>query len=152
MAEYLKFTEYNDYEGESWNYFVPVTHENTEKARKLASLVKRFGIRDFEVSEQKFTEEEVSALLALKEGVYMDEYNLCDAIYMDKIEFRDKKNKTTSEEDAEYYSKSDTLPTALISDNTLTGVTPAYTSCHIDVSTDFAVFSNTLEVPQPVLL
>lgn len=102
MVEYLKFTEHNDYEGESWNFFVPVTHENTEKARKLADLVKRFGIRDFEVSGQKFTEEEVSALLALKGGGYMDEYNLCDAIYMDKIEFRGKGNKASSEEDAEY--------------------------------------------------
>jgi hypothetical protein len=35
MLEYFKFTETNEWEGETWNFYVPLTEEQEARVREL---------------------------------------------------------------------------------------------------------------------
>lgn len=58
---FTRLTEENDWEGETWHFYIP-TQGNEENLAKLAALVATDG--RFDVEEQQFTEAEIDTLIA----------------------------------------------------------------------------------------
>ncbi len=72
---YFKFTEYNDWEGESWNFYIPI-EGNTIPVEDLKTFIKNFSFEDmYKIDDKPYTEEEVKILCDNTESGYMDFHN-----------------------------------------------------------------------------
>jgi len=72
---YFKFTEHNDWEGESWNFYIPI-EGNTIPIQDLKTFIKNFSFEDmYEIDDKPYTEEEVTILCDNTESGYMDFHN-----------------------------------------------------------------------------
>lgn len=71
--QYLKLTENNDWEGETWHFFVPV-EGNEEALKLLREKVASFGGEEFEVDQRLYPESEVDLLVKNAEVGYLREY------------------------------------------------------------------------------
>lgn len=68
---FVKFTEHNDWEGESWSFFIP-TNGNEEAIEDLRKCLAHMD--DFELDEDETDEDEVDLLVKNSDTGYMDEY------------------------------------------------------------------------------
>jgi len=63
---YVKFTEYNEWEGESWNFFIPI-NGNREAIKKLRKAIKVYleksDLEEFTLSTDTLTESEIDTLI-----------------------------------------------------------------------------------------
>lgn len=64
MTDYRRFTEHNEWEGETWSFYIPVDG-NVETLDALAALIAKYDpdAESFEMPERVFTEEEVDLLV-----------------------------------------------------------------------------------------
>ncbi|MDX6501846.1 MAG: hypothetical protein QOG23_5106 [Blastocatellia bacterium] len=61
MLEFFKFTETDEFEGETWNFYVPLTEEQEARIRELvATTDEQEG--PYSLGEEPVTEEEVDDL------------------------------------------------------------------------------------------
>jgi hypothetical protein len=72
--QYLKLTENNEWEGETWHFFVPV-QGNEEATKLLKQLVMSYGGEEFELDDKLYSESEVDTLVRNTDSGYMDHYN-----------------------------------------------------------------------------
>jgi len=71
----LKFTERNDWEGETCNFYVWMDEETESKLRKI--LTHEYA-KSYSLGKKNFTEDQVKELMACESrSTYMDEHNLC---------------------------------------------------------------------------
>ena len=81
--EYICFTEYNSWEGEHWNFYIPL--EGNEK--QIEIFKKQIsGFENYEVSDKVYSEEEVDVLVENTDSGYMNFHN--------KLEGKLKETKT----------------------------------------------------------
>ena len=85
----LRFTECNDWEGETWNFYVWMD-SSTES--RLRSILEIDGADAYSLSEKEFTKEKVEKLMDRKSrSTYMDDHNLCGILHLpDEITFPEK--------------------------------------------------------------
>ena len=70
---FVMFTEINDWEGETWSWFIPIegNEDDIEKVRALIEPMQDV----YSLSEKQYTEEEVQTLMdAPSDTTYMDRY------------------------------------------------------------------------------
>lgn len=89
---YIKFTEYNGWEGETWRFYIPATADNLIAARRLHGILKSAGVTEykFAVYEQNgeeqfitYTAEYLHQLISDSSDddeapTYMDGHNLLE--------------------------------------------------------------------------
>lgn len=79
MTTYLKFTEENDWEGETWHFYLPIEGNETALATLRAYLdqEKSKGQYDFPytLGTEPITEAEVDAFVKHSDSGYMMEHN-----------------------------------------------------------------------------
>jgi phosphodiesterase/alkaline phosphatase D-like protein len=75
---YYRFDEYNDHEGETWSFFIPVRNNKTlvSSLKKLLKAAESIGDDNgFSISDEILTEAEVDTLVKYGDCGYMDRYN-----------------------------------------------------------------------------
>lgn len=60
MKKYIKFREYNDWEGEVWNWFIPI-EGNDKSIEKLKKLIKD---SEYSISNKEYSEKDVDLLIS----------------------------------------------------------------------------------------
>lgn len=79
----LKFTERNDWEGETWNFYVWMDSDTESRMRTILELE---GAEPYSLSENEFTKEKVEKLMNRKSrSTYMDDHNLCGVLHLPEI-------------------------------------------------------------------
>lgn len=74
MKTYAKFTEINDWEGETWNFYIPI--KGNEKAMDLIDALIDGREEYFLRRGKAFTEQEIDALCARESSTsYMNKHN-----------------------------------------------------------------------------
>lgn len=76
--KFVKFTENNDNEGESWNFWLPVTHnkKSLERLKKIVDLANSAGFDEaFELDMTEVAESEVDILVKHTDQGYMNYEN-----------------------------------------------------------------------------
>lgn len=74
--QYYRFTEINDWEGETWHFYIPVK-DNEEAIETLRIFIKDFSFEDmYEISNKRFPENEVDVLCDNSEIGYMAYHNI----------------------------------------------------------------------------
>jgi len=77
MLEYFKFTETNELEGETWNFYVPLTDEQEARVRELIAS-RHEHESPYSLSTDPVTEEEVDDLMATRgTTTVVAEHNKC---------------------------------------------------------------------------
>jgi hypothetical protein len=83
MLEYFKFTETNEWEGETWNFYVPLTEEQEARVRELIGPGDEHE-SPYSLSTEPVTEEEVDDLMAtLGTTTVIAEHNKCGPLDAD---------------------------------------------------------------------
>lgn len=76
--EYVKLTEYNEWEGETWHFWIPI-EGNRDSIISLAQYIK--GYEDnFELHNGATPEEEVDILVKHEGGSYMAEHTKLEGL------------------------------------------------------------------------
>lgn len=76
----LKFTERNDWEGETWNFYVWMDSETESRLREVLRIK---GAGAYSLSENKYTEDQVEKLMERQSrSTYMDDHNLCGILHL----------------------------------------------------------------------
>jgi len=84
------FTENNDWEGETWNFFVPLSPEQHEKIKNLIESVEDFD-SPYEIGDEAYTESYVDKLISSRNNTrtgYMKLYNKCkplSGVFLDRL-------------------------------------------------------------------
>jgi hypothetical protein len=83
MLEFFKFTETDEFEGETWNFYVPLTEEQEARIRELvAATDEQEG--PYSSGEEPVTEEEVDDLMANRgTTTVVAEHNKCGPLDTD---------------------------------------------------------------------
>ena len=77
MLEYFKFTETDEWEGETWNFYVPLTKEQEARVRELIAPGDEHE-SPYSLSTDPVTEEEVDDLMATRgTTTVVAEHNKC---------------------------------------------------------------------------
>jgi hypothetical protein len=77
MLEFFKFTETDEFEGETWNFYVPLTEEQEARIRELVAATYEQEV-PYSLSEEPVTGEEVDDLMAtLGTTTVVAEHNKC---------------------------------------------------------------------------
>lgn len=91
MRRYYKFTECNDWEGEEWNFYIPLTDEEVERVKFLITKNEdAYSLKDITL-----TEEEVDEIIKTNnderyEAYYTAPHNKCSGINLpDKIDMEE---------------------------------------------------------------
>jgi len=82
---YFKFTEQNDWEGETWHFFIPYVYE---QALRFERLIKNIApdSESFEVNITKlYTPQEVDLLVEEGETGYMRQFNKCGPLKLNAM-------------------------------------------------------------------
>jgi hypothetical protein len=83
MLEYFKFTETDEFEGETWNFYVPLTEEQEARIRELVAATDEHEV-PYSLSEEPLTEEEVDDLMATRgTTTVVAEHNKCGLLDTD---------------------------------------------------------------------
>ena len=84
----LKFTERNDWEGETWNFYVWM--DSTTESR-LRTILELDGAESYSLGEKEYTQEKVEELMERNSrSTYMNDHNLCGVLHLpDVIDFND---------------------------------------------------------------
>jgi hypothetical protein len=83
MLEFFKFTETNEWEGETWNFYVPLTKEQEARVRELIAPGDEHESL-YSLSMESVTEEEVDDLMAtLGTTTVVAEHNKCGPLDTD---------------------------------------------------------------------
>jgi hypothetical protein len=83
MLEFFKFTETDEFEGETWNFYVPLTEEQEARIRELVAATDEQEV-PYSLSEEPVTEEEVDDLMAtLGTTTVVAEHNKCGPLDAD---------------------------------------------------------------------
>lgn len=74
---YFRFTEHNEWEGETWHFYIPATDENLKAADGLIALLEDQDLIPdaFEVDTSTMTEQDIDALVVHSEVGYMRMHN-----------------------------------------------------------------------------
>ena len=85
----LKFTERNDWEGETWNFYIWM---DSDTESRLRNSLKMSGAGSYSLSKNEYTEEQVEKLMGRESrSTYMDDHNLCGVLHLpDSISFDDE--------------------------------------------------------------
>lgn len=76
--KYMMFTENNEWEGETWNFFIPI-EGNEAVIEKIRKLIR--GNSAYELGEPVWTQSEVEKLLRKPSRTdYINEFNLVSAV------------------------------------------------------------------------
>jgi hypothetical protein len=62
MLEFFKFTETDEFEGETWNFYMPLTDEQEARIRELVAATDEQE-SPYSLSKEPVTEEEVDDLM-----------------------------------------------------------------------------------------
>ncbi len=83
--KYYKFTENNDWEGESWNFYLPLTDEQHQK---LTELIVEMD-ETYRLAVKPLDESTVDAKHGKGSTTYMDKHNKCGPVkeLPDKIDW-----------------------------------------------------------------
>lgn len=92
MKQYYKFTEVNDWEGETWHFYIPVDGNK----REIAKLKKEVDGEFYIVNDELLPENEVDILCKHSDGGYMTTHNKLKG----KLEIPNEKGRSI--EDALY--------------------------------------------------
>ena len=77
MLEYFKFTETNEWDGETWNFYVPLTEEEEARIRELIAPADEHE-SPYSLSTELVTEDEVDDLMATRgTTIVLAEHNKC---------------------------------------------------------------------------
>lgn len=80
MENYYCFTENNDWEGESWNFYIPMT---TDQAKNIKKIVNKYddayGVYEMD-DETVYTEKMVDKLVKKGQEGYMWSNNKCEPL------------------------------------------------------------------------
>jgi hypothetical protein len=83
MLEYFKFTETNEWEGETWNFYVPLTEEQEARVRELIAPGDEHE-SPYSLSTERVTDEEVDDLMATRgTTTVIAEHNKCGPLDTD---------------------------------------------------------------------
>jgi hypothetical protein len=83
MLEFFKFTETDEFEGETWNFYVPLTEEQEARIRELVAATDEQEV-PYSLSEEPVTEEEVDDLMATRgTTTVVAEHNKCGPLDTD---------------------------------------------------------------------
>jgi hypothetical protein len=83
MLEFFKFTETNEWEGETWNFYVPFTKEQEARVRELIAPGDEHD-SPYSLSTEPVTEEEVDDLMATRgTTTVVAEHNKCGPLDTD---------------------------------------------------------------------
>ena len=92
MKKYIKFTENNDWEGESWNFYLELDG-NEKEIKKLQELLTDYEINDFALRNE-FDESDVDILVKHTDSSYLHYENKIEGKFnIEKLEEEIKKNK-----------------------------------------------------------
>jgi hypothetical protein len=84
MTQYLRFTEHNDWEGETWHFYIPFDDQHLEWIKAKLSSDEVFDY-SYVLSEKKiYTEAEVDILVQNSDCGYMMEHNKVKEISIDE--------------------------------------------------------------------
>ena len=88
MKAYAVFTEHNDWEGETWNFYLEITQNGQAKElEKLEKLIKKDEEEIYEVGKTLISEQEVDILVKnAREGYMMSDTKLDEWKCPDKLE------------------------------------------------------------------
>jgi hypothetical protein len=84
---YAQFTEDNDSEGESWNFYIPVAG-NEEALTQLRELIS--GKEEYSLYRTLLPESDVNCLVKHSKECYMPEHNKLEGV-LDLIDFNTEK-------------------------------------------------------------
>jgi hypothetical protein len=83
MLEYFKFTETDEFEGETWNFYVLLTEEQEARIRELVAATDEHEV-PYSLSEEPLTEEEIDDLMATRGMTrVVAEHNKCGLLDAD---------------------------------------------------------------------
>jgi len=83
MLEFFKFTETNEWEGETWNFYVPLTKEQEARVRELIAPGDEHESL-YSLGEEPVTEEEVDVMMTtLGTTIVVTEHNKCGPLDAD---------------------------------------------------------------------
>lgn len=83
MLEFFRFTETDEFEGETWNFYVPLTDEQEARIRELVAATDEHE-SPYSLSTEPVTEEEVDDLMAtLGTTTVVAEHNKCGPLDAD---------------------------------------------------------------------
>jgi len=83
MLEFFKFTETNEWEGETWNFYVPLTKEQEARVRELIAPGDEHE-SPYSLGEEPVTEEEVDDMMTtLGTTIVVAEHNKCGPLDAD---------------------------------------------------------------------
>jgi len=83
MFEFFKFTETDEFEGETWNFYVPLTEEQEARIRELVAATDEQEV-PYSLSEEPLTEEEADDLMASRgTTTVVAEHNKCGLLDTD---------------------------------------------------------------------
>ena len=83
MSKYVMFTEENDWEGETWNFFILLkgNKRSIAKIHKLLSDKDKDNSYRYRLSTQTYSQAEVDKLMKHPScATYMDDYTIIDKI------------------------------------------------------------------------
>jgi hypothetical protein len=78
MTTFLRFTEENDWEGETWDFYLQIDGNETELDRLHALVYSQFeenGWSSFEFGDEILSEEEVDTLVKWGDSGYLPYHN-----------------------------------------------------------------------------
>lgn len=74
--EYIRFTEQNDHEGETWHFYIPIKG-NEKKIAKIRELIANEYAEDFyAIADKVYEETRVRILVEESDSGYMAQHNL----------------------------------------------------------------------------
>ena len=78
VREYVRVTERNEWEGETWHFYIPSDHP------KLAEATEKAKAAGWEISHKRFTEKEVETLVGNSDSGYMAYHNEVEDVDLSK--------------------------------------------------------------------
>lgn len=77
MKTYLDFVEHNDWEGESWHFYIPVAgnEEAIEKFKIIINAINETSGDEYEIGKEMLKEEEVDTLVRFGGQGYYSNHN-----------------------------------------------------------------------------
>ena len=95
--EFIKLTERNDWEGETWNFYIPIK-DNETAIKKLSELIKKYP--SYTLSLLPINENEIDNLIKNDDHTsYMATHNKLSG----RLDFKDYPNKSTNGIDDPFY-------------------------------------------------
>lgn len=97
MINYIKFTEYNDWEGETWHFYIPLISDLLPKIEQIKAILalpdfKKMSVGEFQLKEGPISEKKVMAIVKDQHDDcgYMWRHNLVKDINLpEKIDLTD---------------------------------------------------------------